>query len=42
MLHGGGMTVVSNVIVAVEALCVIDVNFTTGIETGRSFMASRH
>ena len=36
------MIFVSNVIVAVEALCVIDANFTTGIETGRSFMASGH
>ena len=32
----------SNVNVAGEAVCVIDVNFTTGIETGGSFMASGH
>ena len=32
----------SNVNVAGEAFCVLDVNFTTGIETGGSFMASGH
>ena len=32
----------SNVNVAGEAFCVIDVNFTNGIETGGSFMASGH
>ena len=36
------MTFVSNVNVAVETLCVIDANFTTRIETGRSFMALGH
>ena len=42
MVHGGGKTVVSNVNVAVEAVGAIDANFTTGIETGGSFMASGH
>jgi hypothetical protein len=42
MVHGGGKTVVSNVNVAVEAVGAIDANFTTGIETGGSFMASEH
>ena len=42
MVHGGGKTVVTNVNVAVEAICVIEANFTTGIETGGSFMASGH
>lgn len=32
----------SNVNVAGEAFCVIDVNFTTGLDTGGSFMASGH
>ena len=36
------MTVVSKVLVAVDALCVIDVNFTTGIETSGSFMTLVH
>ncbi len=42
MVHGGGKTVVSNVNVAVEVVGAIDTNFTTGIETGGSFMASEH
>jgi hypothetical protein len=33
---------VSNVNVTVEAVGAIDANFTTGIETGGSFMASEH
>jgi hypothetical protein len=41
-MHGGGKTVVSNVNVAGEAFCVIDVNFTTGLDNGGSFMASGH
>ena len=32
----------SNVNVAGEAFCVIDVNFTTGLETDGSFMALGH
>ena len=42
MVHGGVKTVVSNVNIAVEAVGAIDANFTTGIETGGSFMASEH
>jgi hypothetical protein len=33
---------VLNVNVALKALCVIDANFTTGLETGGSFMALGH
>ena len=32
----------SNVNIAGEAFCVMDVNFTAGIETGGSFLASGH
>ena len=42
MVHGGGKTVVLNVNVAVEAVGAIDANFTTGIETVGSCMASEH
>ncbi len=41
-MHGGGKSVVSNVNVASEAEGAIYVDFTTGIETGGSFMASEH
>ena len=36
------MAVVSTVVVPVDALCVIVVNFTTRIETGGSFMTLGH
>ena len=32
----------SNVNIAVDEFCVIDVNFTTGLDIGGSFMASGH
>ncbi len=41
-MHGGGKTVVSPVNVASEAVGAIYANFTTGIETGGSFMATEH
>ena len=42
MLHGGGMSDSSNSACPEDALCVIDVNFTTKIETSGSFMTLGH